>query len=220
MDKAVIFDIDGTLLDTTQGIRCSVNYVTNKFSLKQLTDVELKDFLSYSPITASFSNVCKTDEKMSQMCGSEFISIYKQKFLHLAQVYGGIMDLLKYLKDNHYKLGVATYKNEENAKIMLSKLKLDKYFDKICGATDDKNRTKKEILADCINQLDLDYKNCIFIGDSSADAKASQELKVSYIGVTYGFGFKNEKEVKQYNPIFIANTTKEILEFIKNKTNA
>lgn len=215
MDKAVIFDIDGTLLDTTKGIRSSVNYVTKKFNLKQLTDSEFKDFLSYSPITASFSNVCKTDEKMSQICGGEFISIYKQKFLHLAHVYDGIVDLLNYLKENHYKLGVATYKNEENAKIMLSKLKLDKYFDKICGSTDDKTRTKKEILDACIDSLNIDNSECIFIGDSKTDALASSESKVPFIGVTYGFGFKTIDDIKPYNPVLIAETPTKMLEWLK-----
>ena len=217
MSQAFIFDIDGTLLDTTQGIRSSVNYVTGKFNLKQLTDKEFKDFISYSPITASFSKVCGTDEKMSQICGNEFISIYKQKYLHLAQPFDGITDLLNYLKDNHYKLGVATYKNEENAKIMLSKLELDKYFDIICGSTSDKNRTKKEILEDCIKQLDLKFSDCIFVGDSCTDAKASQDLKVSFIGVTYGFGFKNKDDINVYPNILCVKTPYDILKYIKNR---
>ena len=216
MNKAVIFDIDGTLLDTTLGIRSSVDYVTNKYNLTKLNDCEFKDFISYSPITASFSNVCKTDAQMSQECGNEFISIYKQRFLHLAQPFDGIMDLLNYLIDNNYKLGVATYKNEQNAKLMLSKLNLDKYFDEICGSTEDKKKKKKEILSDCIKQLDIKYNDCIFIGDSKTDAVASSDLFVPFIGVTYGFGFKVKNDVNVYPNILCAETPQEILNYFRS----
>lgn len=222
MEKAVIFDIDGTLLDTTLGIRSSVNYVTDKHCFKQLTDDEFKAFLSFSPITASFSNVCKTDTQMSQICGEEFTQIYKEKFLPLAKIYEGITDLLNYLRKNHYKLGIATFKNEQNAKLMISSLELDKYFDIICGSTDDKSRTKKEILNECINLLKADKNNSIFIGDSKTDAIAAKDLSIPFIGVTYGFGFKTSEEVNRYPNILCADNTSEILNYFKSeikKTN-
>lgn len=215
MIKAVIFDIDGTLLDTTLGIRSSVNYVTDKYNMNKLSDSEFNDFISYSPITASFSNVCKTDFKMSKICGEEFTSIYKQKYLPLAQIYPGITNLLSYLRENQYKLGIATYKNEQNAKIMISSLKLNSYFDAICGANQESKRTKKDILKECIEKINSEAKESFFIGDSKTDAIAAKDLGTKFIGVTYGFGFREEDEIKSYNPIFIANSPEKILKFME-----
>lgn len=215
MYNTVIFDIDGTLLDTTAGIRSAVDFVTEKYGIKKLSQEEFIKFISFAPITASFANTCNTDEKMSAICGDEYIKRYKQGDMYKAKLYNQIDKLLEYLKVNNFKLGIATFKNEENAKLLLSNLNIDKYFDAICGSNHDTSRTKKDILKDCAKLLKSDVKECIFIGDSKTDAIASEENSIDFIGVTYGFGFKTREEVMQYSYVLCANTVAEILDYIR-----
>lgn len=214
MYNTVIFDIDGTLLDTTAGIRSAVDFVTDKYGMKKLTQEEFKKFISFAPITTSFANTCNTDEKMSVICGDEYTRRYKQGDMYKAKLFNQVDKLLEYLKSNNFKLGVATFKNEDNAKLLLANLNIDKYFDAICGSNKDSGRTKKDILNDCRNLLGAIPQECIFIGDSKTDAVAAEETSIDFIGVTYGFGFKTREDVMCNPNVLCADTVDEILNYI------
>lgn len=212
MYNSVIFDVDGTLLDGTEGIIKSVKYAIDEMNLSQITEEQLISFVG-PPVQNSAKNIFNLNDNDAQ----EFANIFRKQYavgdVFLAKVYDGIYDLLGYLKEKNIKMGVATYKREDYAIDLMKHFGFDKYFDSICGA-DNENKLKKiDVLQNCINNLSKNREDVIMIGDSCHDAEASQKLGVSFIGVTYGFGFKNSDEIIKYKPIFVAKNIYEILKY-------
>ena len=215
MNKAVIFDVDGTLIDGTEGIINSVKYAISKMGLKQLPKSELISFVG-PPIQNSVKEKFNLNDSDAQTFANIFRKKYAEGDVYLAKVYSGIYDLLDFLKEKNFKLGVATYKREDYAIKLVKYFNFDKYFDSVCGADNENKLTKYDILVNCKNNLGCENKNNIMVGDTLHDAEAAQKLEIGFIGVTYGFGFKNRDDAKKYNPLFAVNEPKEILEFIKN----
>lgn len=215
MYNTIIFDVDGTLLDTRPGIISAVKSVIDKNKLKQLSNEELNLFVGRSPIQEAFHYFCGTDEFMSQRCAEEYRFKYKQGDIFNATVYHGIFKLLDLLNHNKYKLGIATYKRQDNIKQLSEKFGFNKYFDSICGADNDNKLTKSDIILKCLKRLGSDISTTIMIGDSCHDAEAANKLKIAFIGVTYGFGFKNELDLIKYKPLLVAKNVYDIEEFFK-----
>ena len=213
--NTIIFDVDGTLIDTGLGIMSSVKHVLNKFNLKQLSDVELFKFVGISPLQAAFCHFCNIDSDLSQKCAEGFRTYYNENELFNASIYDGIIELLEYLKSNNYKLGIATYKREDLVLKLLKHFDLYKYFDIVFGADNNNKISKSNMIEKCIKTLNTKKENTIMIGDSCHDADAAKKVDIPIFCVTYGFGFKNKDETEVYNPIFIADKPQDILKYIK-----
>lgn len=214
MQKSVIFDVDGTLLDGTEGILNSVKYAISELKLPELSAEELLTFVG-PPIQNSAKQKYNLNDEEAQAFANIFRSKYSSGDVLLARVYDGIYDLLDFLKQNNCKLGVATYKREDYAIGLMKHFGFDKYFDSICGADNENKLTKFDILVNCRNNISNSADNVIMIGDSYHDAQAAEKLGVEFIGVTYGFGFKTEQDVNEYPNILCAKTPYEITEFLK-----
>ena len=214
MYNTVIFDIDGTLADSSKGIKEAVKYTINKQQLKSLSDSELNDFIGYSPLPEAFMHYCGVDKNTASVCSDIYRKYYAENSVVLTKLYNGMIELLDCLVKNNYKLGVATYKQQKNAVLLLNALNIGNRFSSICGADDENLLTKEDILKNCIKELNSPACNCIFIGDSPVDGLAAKNLGCGFIAVTYGFGFKNKTDIKDCSPVFIADNTKEIKEFL------
>ncbi|MBE7706118.1 MAG: HAD family hydrolase [Cyanobacteria bacterium SIG30] len=216
MNKAVIFDVDGTLLDGTEGIINSVKYTINEMKLPKISQAELISFIG-PPV----QNSAKDKFSLSEEEAQKFANIFRKKYadgnVFLANVYDGIYELLHFLKRKNYKLGVATYKREDYAINLMKHFEFDKYFDFICGADNENKLTKFDILVNCKNSLCTRDEKTIMIGDSYHDAQAAKKLNVDFIGVTYGFGFKTEKDINQYPNILCASKVNEILKYFQEQ---
>ena len=214
MHNTVIFDIDGTLLNGTEGIIKSVKYTISKMNLHMISDKQLISFVG-PPVQNSAKTIYKLGDEQAQ----QFANIFRQQYANgdvlLANIYHGIYDLLDYLKSNNYKLGVATYKRQDYARSLMHNFRFDNYFGSICGADNENKLKKSDIILNCLQELNSDINNAVMIGDSYHDAEAANKIGISFIGVTYGFGFKNKKEAEVYNPVFVADKPQEILEYIK-----
>lgn len=210
-----VFDVDGTLLDTTEGVLSSVRYAIEKGGLNILAEEQLKNFIG-PPIQDSFKKYYKVDDFMAQSLAELFRDRYKNEDLLKAVPYPGIYDVFSKLQEMGIKLAVATYKRQDYATRLLEHFQFDRYTKILYGADPYNKLRKKDIIQKCMNDLEItDYSQAVMIGDSDNDAIGAQKLGMHFIGVTYGFGFKKTEDVMQFQSIGCAQKPLEIISFFK-----
>lgn len=213
MMKAVLFDLDGTLLDTSDGIKHSVRYTLNQMGHEELPDEVLLKFVG-PPIQNSLMMYCAYNKEDAQEGANIFRDFYKSNALFEATLYEGVIGLLDNLKNRGIKIGVATYKREDYAIDLLRYFHIDTYCNIIHGADNDNKLTKADIVEKCIRELYEDKGKNVLVGDTEYDAIGAMNAGVDFIGVTYGFGFHTEADVNKYPNIGCANTAYDILKII------
>lgn len=187
--KAIIFDIDGTLLDTSEGILSSVDFVINTMNLTKINSVTKQSFIG-PMIHNSFRNVYHLPEDKVYQAANLFRKHYSEVDLDKAIPYENISELLSYLKEHHYRLGVATYKRQDYAEHILKIFDIAKYFDYIVGSDFAGKLTKQEIIDTCVANIGVDKEKVLMIGDTDNDKLGAEKAGVDFLAVTYGYGFK------------------------------
>lgn len=211
--EIAVFDVDGTLLDTTEGVLASVRYTINEMELTPLSEKQLLTFIG-PPIQESFANAYHLEGDILQTIATCFRNRYKDYELFKAVPYDGIYDLLEMLIRKGVKLAVATYKRQDYAEAVLRHFGFHHYTDVLYGADHENKLKKVDIIRKCMNDLGgYDYSRAVMVGDSSYDAIGASEIGMNFIGVTYGFGFKTSSDVFAYDAIGAANSPKEILQY-------
>ena len=212
--KCVVFDLDGTLLDTSEGIFSAVKYTINKFGLESLDVDTMKTFIG-PPIQDSFKRVFGFEDKVISEMAATFRNRYKGENLLLAKPYDGIYEVFEYLNSVGIKSAIATYKREDYAIRLLKHFHFDRYTDLIYGSDFEGKLKKKDIIELALKKACVDdYSKALMIGDSDNDSIGATSIGIKFLGVTYGFGFKTKEDVYQFNSIGVADNTKEIIEII------
>lgn len=212
--KAAVFDLDGTLLDTSEGVMASVRYTVDYFGLKPLTEEQLRSFIG-PPIQDSFAKTYGLKGDILQEIATVFRNRYKEADLLKAVPYDGIYDVFERLTDCGIKPAIATYKRQDYAREILVHFGFHRYTDIMYGA-DHENRLKKnDIIRNAIRDAGVTApEEAVMIGDSDNDAVGARLLGVNFIGVTYGFGFHTAADVEKFPNIGAARTTEEISRII------
>lgn len=189
--ELIIFDLDGTLLDTSKGIFNSVRYAEREMGFKPIPDERLKEFVGPPP-KAMYMQVYNVDEDIALKAAQKHREYGKTKAIYEAKVYPGIEELLCKLKEKEYKLAVATLKSQEIAEIVLDYYGLRKYFDAVIGMDAKETLTKSQTIQVAIENTESS-QNALMVGDSIYDYEGALEAQVDFLGVLYGFGFYKEE---------------------------
>lgn len=213
MIKAVLFDLDGTLLDTSEGIKHSVRYTLSAMGYNTLPEETILQFVG-PPIQNSLMMYCGVSSEEAQKGANVFRNYYKTNALFEASLYDGIMELLSELKSKGIKIGVATYKREDYAIDLLNHFGIDKYCDVIHGADNDNVLSKADIVELCIKETGVEREEVVLIGDTEHDAKGAFQSKVGFIAVAWGFGYKNTEIKTSYPYLRFAIKPADIVEAI------
>ena len=212
--KLVVFDLDGTLLDTSEGIKDSVRYTIDKFGFHSLTDNELDSFIG-PPIQNSFANAYNLEGEILQDIATVFRNRYKDYDLLKANLYEGILELFECLVTNGIKPSVATYNRQDYAITLLNKFGFNKYTDIMMGGDHENKLKKKDIIENAIKAAGVtDKSRVVMIGDSENDAIGAEGMGIDFIGVTYGFGFKNADDVNKYQNVGVADNVSELKDIL------
>lgn len=211
---AVIFDLDGTLLDTAEGIFRSVSYAIETFSLPMPGDDVLSTFIG-PPIQDSFMRIYGMDRDEAMKAANVFRERYKESDILLAKPYDGIYETIEALRGAGVKTAVATYKRQDYAEKILVHFGFDRICDHICGSDFEGKLKKKDIIENAVKACTItDAKKAVMVGDSDNDALGAAEAKHDFIAALYGFGFKDKEDAGRFPLVGVAASPKDILRFV------
>lgn len=182
MYDLVIFDCDGTLINTAPGIFNSIKYVQKKMNLRELSIDEMKYHLG-PPIDESYSHnygLTGTDLDLAVSYHKEYSL---KNGIYESCLYEGVQDLFHTLKDNGVFIAVASMKPIKSLEKIISYHQLLPDF--IYGYAP--GETKSTMIKKCL--LDSHCRNAVMVGDSPSDMSAAIENKIKFISVGYGYGF-------------------------------
>lgn len=213
MYQTILFDLDGTLTDSGQGILNSVTYALDVMGIENPGNHVLKTFIG-PPLQDSFQSIFQLSEQESCQAVTHYRHYFKKQGIFENQVYDGIPQLLENLKHSGKQMILATSKPEIFASQILEQFQLAHYFDFIGGASLDSSRQKKgDVIAYSLKNAGIsDPSSAIMIGDRKHDIIGAKENQLAAIGVLYGYG--NQAELEQAGAHFIAKTVSEIQNFL------
>ncbi|MDN3001600.1 HAD family hydrolase [Streptococcus suis] len=208
MYQTILFDLDGTLTDSGQGILNSVAYALEKMGIEEPDTANLNRFIG-PPLYESFSRLYQLNPEDTQSAVDTFRVYFKEKGMFENQLYPGIIPLLEELRTAGKTLVIATSKPEIFAKQILEHFGIAHYFDIIAGASLDSSRiSKADVIGYAINQLEAFPKHAVMIGDREHDIEGARMHQLPAIGVLYGYG--NKQEFEKAGATMIVETVQDL----------
>lgn len=206
MKKTILFDLDGTLTDSGEGIINCAALALEAFGLPVPSREEMRVFVG-PPLHESFIRHGVPADQADKA-----VEIYRSRYIPIGAYentpYPGIRELLEHLRAAGCRLFVATSKPEGMSVDILNHFDLSKYFDGICGATLDTSRTNKDaVIAYLIGQNGRD-SDMVMVGDTKFDILGAKAHGIPAIGVSWGYG--NVEEMEQAGAAAIAHTMAEL----------
>lgn len=210
--KVILFDLDGTLTDSGEGIMNCAELALRHFGLEVPSHEEMRVFVG-PPLYETFQKFGVPADKTD-----EAVQVFRSRYLPIGKFenypYPGIRELLEALRNDDCTLYVATSKPEVTAVEVLEHFDLAHYFTRICGAAMDKSRsTKSDVIAYLLSANPLDSK-AIMIGDTGFDVVGAAEHGIPTIGVSWGYG--NKEDIAKAGALAIADTPAQLLDLLRS----
>lgn len=212
--QAAVFDVDGTLIDNSEGIFNCIRYALQKMSLPDMTDGQLRPFIG-PPLFESGKKILKLDDENAE----RFVTLYRERFsvkgYAETRLYGGVHEMLRTLQSNGIQMAIATGKPLQFIEKILPLFDLNPYFCGIHGITfTDHESDKVTFIKRSLIACNATAEKALMIGDRHNDMEAAKKAGVFAAGVTYGFGTKQELLQAGADKLF-ANPA-ELVDFILN----
>lgn len=210
-NKVFLFDLDGTIIDSSKGITNAVKYSLNILGYEIPNQEILNKFIG-PPLENSFERYFGMDEVICNKAIKYLKKYYDEKGMYELKIYDDLEELLSKLSKK-YRLYVATSKDEYNANRILKNLKIDKYFEYIAGASLEDGRSRKEDVIKYLlkkEEKNIQNSEIFMIGDTKFDIIGANANQMKSIGVLYGFGTREELEKE--NATFIVEKPLDILD--------
>lgn len=210
MYDTILFDLDGTLVNSAEGITEGVRYALEALHLPPLPYETREKFIG-PPIRASFQKYSGVDAETAEALLAAYRVYYAETGLHRCVPYDGIRELLEKLTEAGKELFVATAKPTTYSRTILEEWKLAGYFKEIVGAGFDKNfETKDKIVALAASMAT--NEKIVMVGDTVFDVEGARACGLPTVGVLYGFG--DHEALRQASPEHLVHTVEEIGELL------
>ena len=210
MAKTILFDLDGTLTDSGEGIINCAILALEHYGLPIPSREEMRTFVG-PPLHESFIRHGVPAEQ-----AEEAIRIYRSRYIPIGAYentpYPGVRELLETLKAQGHTLYVATSKPEEMSIKILEHFDLAKYFDRICGASMDTSRSSKEAVIAYLIDLNGRADNMVMVGDTKFDIIGAKAHGIPGIGVSWGYG--KVEQMQEAGAVAIAESMDALLSLL------
>jgi phosphoglycolate phosphatase len=215
--KAVIFDLDGTLVDSAPDLMLATNHVLSRLERRAINMDEVRSFVGHGARALIARGAAATgeaiDDKTLDFCHAEFLRYYGKNIAVDSVAFPGVVDLLERCAADGLKMGVCTNKVEGLSVRLLQALDMAKYFGAIVGS-DTLNIGKPDAAPylETVKRLGVPAKNSLLIGDSETDILTARAAGVPVIAVTFGY---TQQPVTNYNPDYLVSHFDEVWDILQ-----
>ena len=214
MIKVLLFDLDGTLTESGEGIIRSVQYALDKFGIVENDMEKLRRFVGPPLVDSFMKHYGFTHENALKA-----VDIYRERFGKVGifenALYPGADQMLAKLKEAGFMLAVASSKPEHYVQQILEYFKISEYFDEVVGATMDEKRTSKtEVLEEVLRRLELheQKEEILMVGDTELDIRGAKDHGIESVAVTYGYG--DLEKMRAEEPLKIVDSVEELEKYL------
>ena len=202
----ILFDLDGTLIDTAPDLMSAHNFVMKKFGYteRKLNDIKklagrgsrIMINKSIQEIAESTGKIQETNEKKEKMMTEEFINYYSQNICKESKPRVGVVNFLKWCEKNHITMAICTNKQEHLSVDLLKQIKLYNFFEYVAGGnTFDYNKPDPRHLTNTVDLVNGNLKKTIMIGDSETDSKAAKAAGMPFVLIENGYTEKKPNQI-------------------------
>lgn len=213
MYKAILFDLDGTLTESGEGITKSVQYALEKLGRPEEDLEKLKVFVG-PPLMEQFMKYAGFDQETARRAVEYYRERYSDVGIYENRLYPGVENMLRTLKGKGYRLAVASSKPEYFVKQILEYFHLTDCFEEIVGSEMNGSRTSKsEVIEETLSRLGMSGNRgeAVMVGDREHDVMGAKTCGLDCVAVSYGYGSMDELNAAQ--PLKIENSTEEVVDF-------
>lgn len=219
--KAILFDMDGTIINSEEGITKCVQYALQAFGIEETDLSKLRCFIG-PPLDPVFREKYGMTWERSWEVVEKYRERYDVKGIYECRIYDGVRETLELLKEKGYILAVASSKPESACKRIVEHFGLEKYFDYVAGSTlDGSVSTKQEVLELLMERMQGDdsgevilKEDMCLIGDTKYDALGAAAVHIPCIGVSYGFGTR--EELLEAKAAAVYDDIREVVNYIES----
>lgn len=214
-NKAILFDLDGTLVETAPDLMAAHNHVMEKYGYKKKPLEDIRFLAGRGAAVMLLKSIDsqgrlkhkeKIDENKHKAMTKDFIDFYAANISNTSKINNGVIKFLDWCKSKKIHLAVCTNKMEHLTIKLLKEIKLYDYFDFIAGAdTFDYRKPNPQHLTSILEILGVPIEQSIMVGDSETDAEAARAAKIKFILVKGGYTEKNYNQI--YNDYLIESFT-------------
>lgn len=215
MKKLVIFDLDGTLLNTIADLAHSTNYALNKLGYPT-HEIEKYNFMVGNGIDKLFERALPEGEKSKEnvlRVRKEFVPYYDIHNADDSRPYPGIPELLSYLQDAGIQITVASNKYQAATQKLIDHYFPEIHFTAVFGQREGiKVKPDPTVVFDILEVAKVTKEEVLYVGDSGVDMQTAANARVTACGVTWGF--RPRAELEEFSPQYIVDTAEEIKRLI------
>jgi phosphoglycolate phosphatase len=202
--ESIIFDLDGTLIDSSEGVIEATNYALTQSGEPKRKPEEIKRFIGY-PLDQMFPAFCNVPIKILKALFQEKA---RQSVVKSTVSIHGAEEVIHYLYSLNYRLAIATTKFSNHTTAILNKLGWEKYFETTVSGDEVKNvKPAPDILNLALKRMESDTNNSIMIGDTMNDIVAAQSINMKVIAIKSPYGNEN---LENYNPDLLLDNILEL----------
>lgn len=208
----VLFDLDGTIVDSSPGIINSIKYALTEMERKIPDEKTLRKFLG-PPLEYSFTQFCGFSDADAKTAAELYRICYKDFCVIESALFPGVPEMLKALKNSDIIIALATTKPERFANQILAGFGIERFFTAVCGGELSNTGGKSEIITAALRTCgNTNLNTAVMVGDRLYDIDGAKSVGIDSIGALYGYGSREELETA--GATHLASSAEEIVNTI------